>query len=731
MNLIGETLSNRYSIEELIGRGGMAEVYKAWDLQRQYHVALKLIREDLAEDLEFLRRFKQEANTLKNLAHSNIVRFYSLERDDNLAFLVMDYIPGITLRRRILETKGAPLPLAEVASITKQICAALYYAHNQGMIHRDIKTSNILIDPNGRVFLSDFGIAKASDSATVTTLIPGTPAYMSPEQCKNQLVDNRSDIYSLGVVIFEMLTGRRPFTGEQAQITGTLGEKVRWEHIKSEIPMMRQFNPTILPGLEQVILRCLQKNPDRRYYSVIEFWQNFANQLPDHILADPQPQSTGANPPNRHPSYSAPSEKSGKETQPKTPRSTMPVCESCGVPAETRYAVFYQLIGMIILQRRSSIKGKLCKACIDYYFWNFTGKTILFGWWGFKSFIMTPFILIVNIYRYLITRGMKPPVLRITPNPNPLWVFSTFAGLAALVLILATQVFIPAFSPKINQNIVETKSVPVQAAIIPGAQIQSTSTSAQQTLEAIDPESIIKATQTAKARISYATGTAMTRIKKSTATVLEGYKQATATREAIQVPYLPAKGWAITFMDNFHSNANNWATGIDDDKYSRSLISISSGYFSWTINSIKEPFIWRKFPDNIDQSISKAYYSVDATLIYGNSAEACYGLAFRYSETGGYTLIVCDDQTFAVLKYQNGDDENIFDWQSTDAIIPGKNNKLGIAAVEDRFTIYINEEFVYEFEDPAYKSGLTGIAISMFDKTPAQFKFDNLVVLSE
>ncbi len=718
MNLIGETLSNRYSIEELIGRGGMAEVYKAWDLQRQYHVALKLIREDLAEDLEFLRRFKQEANTLKNLAHSNIVRFYSLERDDNLAFLVMDYIPGITLRRRILETKGAPLPLAEVASITKQICAALYYAHNQGMIHRDIKTSNILIDPNGRVFLSDFGIAKASDSATVTTLIPGTPAYMSPEQCKNQLVDNRSDIYSLGVVIFEMLTGRRPFTGEQAQITGTLGEKVRWEHIKSEIPMMRQFNPTILPGLEQVILRCLQKNPDRRYYSVIEFWQNFANQLPDHILADPQPQSTGANPPNRHPSYSAPSEKSGKETQPKTPRSTMPVCESCGVPAETRYAVFYQLIGMIILQRRSSIKGKLCKACIDYYFWNFTGKTILFGWWGFKSFIMTPFILIINIYRYLITRGMKPPVLRITPNPNPLWVFSTFAGLAALVLILATQVFIPAFSPKINQNIVETKSVPVQAAIIPGAQIQSTSTSAQQTLEVIDPESIIKTTQTAKARIGYATGTAVTR-----------KREATATREAIQVPFLPAEEWEISMLDTFQTNFNLWDLGPYSNEFSSGERFIKSGGFLWKIDQINKNFWQSIFLQS--SPVTNAYISLDARKIIGDAQASCYGLAFRFTEDGGYFLFVCDDQSYAVIKTDNSTDTMILDWQISEKINPGRMNKLGIAAVGNQFEVYLNNQYINSFVDAKFPNGTVGVAIFLSKPIPAQFIFDNLIVLTE
>ena len=214
--LEGKVLKRRYRIEELIGRGGMAEVYKAWDIRRQYHVAIKVMREDLAEDIEFLRRFKREAQALAALSHVNIVRFYSFEREGPLAFIVMDYVEGTTLRRRILEAEGVPLRMDEVMPITQQVCSALHYAHAENVLHRDVKPGNIMIQADGRVLVADFGIAKAAGAATATTIMPGTPAYMSPEQCRSQPVDVRTDVYSLGIVVYEMLAGRRRKRGPAA-----------------------------------------------------------------------------------------------------------------------------------------------------------------------------------------------------------------------------------------------------------------------------------------------------------------------------------------------------------------------------------------------------------------------------------------------------------------------------------------------------------------------------------
>jgi serine/threonine protein kinase len=276
-DLVGQTLRNRYHIQALIGRGEMAEVYKAWDARRQYSVAIKVMREDLAEDQEFLQRFKREARALAALSHANIVRFYSFERQGHLAFIVMDYVEGTTLRRRILEAGGKPLPLEEVLSIVRQVCAALNYAHGEGIIHRDVKPGNILIQPDGRVLLSDFGIARAADTATVTSVMPGAPAYMSPEQCRSQSLGARTDIYSLGIVVYEMLAGRRPFIG-QSQAAGAVStnERVRWEQVHLSPPALRQINPQVTYLLETVVLRALAKDPAVRFASGMEFWEAFA-----------------------------------------------------------------------------------------------------------------------------------------------------------------------------------------------------------------------------------------------------------------------------------------------------------------------------------------------------------------------------------------------------------------------------------------------------------------------
>ncbi len=283
LDLTGQTLKGRYRIEALIGRGGMAEVYKAWDRRRQHHVAVKVMREDLAEDVEFLRRFRREAEALARLAHRNIVRFYSFERDDYLAFIVMDYVEGTTLRRRILDTEEQPLPLDEALSIAQQVCAALHYAHGENVLHRDVKPGNIMIRPDGQVLVTDFGIAKAADSATATTVMPGTPAYMSPEQCRSEPLDPRTDVYSLGIVVFEMLAGRRPFVGDTHATTGSTREKIRWEQIHADAPPLRRLNPEVPPGVKAAVLKALAKDPADRWPSVLAFWQALASAAGEHV----------------------------------------------------------------------------------------------------------------------------------------------------------------------------------------------------------------------------------------------------------------------------------------------------------------------------------------------------------------------------------------------------------------------------------------------------------------
>jgi len=282
-NLIGKILANRYRIDGSLGGGGMAEIYKAWDQERATYLALKVLRQDLSRDRVFLRRFQREAQTLETLKHPNIVRFYGIVADDLTVFILMEYIEGTTLQDKIFRARGAPLNWAFIGTVINAVCSALHYAHQQGQVHCDIKPGNIMIDESGKVLLTDFGIARKTDAATATMVGFGTPAYMAPGLVQGRDPTPQSDIYSLGVVLYEMVTGgERPFTGEHAQITGSTSEKVRWEQVHLDPPSPRQYNLHLSPGIEAIILKCLEKDPQKRYTDILEI----SNAIETEILKE-------------------------------------------------------------------------------------------------------------------------------------------------------------------------------------------------------------------------------------------------------------------------------------------------------------------------------------------------------------------------------------------------------------------------------------------------------------
>jgi predicted Ser/Thr protein kinase len=276
-DLTGQVLQGRYRVDKHLGRGGMADVYRAWDEPRGVYVALKVLHEDLAQDQVFRRKFRREAVVLQSLLHPNIVRLYSFEEDALKAFLVLEYIHGVALRTYIAARAGQPFSPGEALTILEPICKALHYGHTQGIYHCDIKPSNILIEEQtNRVLLSDFGIARLAEMGTTTTFTAGTPAYMSPEQCRGEKPDARSDIYALGITLYEMLSGgERPFTGDAATGGATTAERLRWEHLNQPPPSLRSYNAQLSPEVEQVVLKALRKAPDERYQSVPELLEAF------------------------------------------------------------------------------------------------------------------------------------------------------------------------------------------------------------------------------------------------------------------------------------------------------------------------------------------------------------------------------------------------------------------------------------------------------------------------
>jgi len=274
-NLIGQTLLGRYRLDDGPWQGGMADVYKAWDPDRNQYLALKVLHENLALDQEIIHRFQKEATRLESLKHRSIVRFYEFEQDGLLAFILMEFIDGPTLQKKIFlaASQQKPFSLNRVLELMRPICSALHFAHRRKLVHCDIKPANILIDNTECVYVSDFGIARMTESAATTTIlgVQGTPHYMAPEQARGEPPTPQTDIYALGIVLYEMLTGgTRPFMGEHAQKTGSINEKILWEHINLRPPSIRMHNPKVPPAVEAVVMKCLEKVPGERHSSVLE-----------------------------------------------------------------------------------------------------------------------------------------------------------------------------------------------------------------------------------------------------------------------------------------------------------------------------------------------------------------------------------------------------------------------------------------------------------------------------
>ncbi len=259
---IGKKLKDRYEITELLGQGGMSAVYKAYDPNLKREVAVKLIHAHLSDDPEFVRRFEAEAAAVARLSHPNIVDVYDFDHDGSVYFMVLEYLRGETLQQRLRRLNEADrlMPLEEVIGIQSQICEAVDYAHQMGVIHRDLKPANVMISPEGKAVLMDFGIVKivGEQQHTATGTVLGTARYMSPEQIRGDAVDRRSDIYSLGVVLYEMLSGRPPFDAESAMTVMRM-------HLEEPVPDIRDIAPHVPEALLDILNKALAKYPDVRY----------------------------------------------------------------------------------------------------------------------------------------------------------------------------------------------------------------------------------------------------------------------------------------------------------------------------------------------------------------------------------------------------------------------------------------------------------------------------------
>jgi serine/threonine-protein kinase len=308
-----KTLNQRYELERKIGEGGMARVYLGRDTRLNRPIAVKVLHQHYSADSNFLARFHHEAQAAANLRHPNVVDVYDVGQDGDIHYIVMEYVPGQDLKAAIL--KHGSLPVDQAVSIARAVADGLEAAHRVGLVHRDIKPQNIIVGDHDQVKITDFGIAKSglSTSATETGVIFGTADYLSPEQARGQTATTASDVYALGVTLYEMLTGRLPFTGDNAV-------SVAMQHVSQEPPPPRMYNPRIPPQLEALVLRALSKDPAQRPASAREFAQLLARYQSagdQATVVRPAPPRPNTPPPNQQRNGPAPA-----PPQPRNPRTS-------------------------------------------------------------------------------------------------------------------------------------------------------------------------------------------------------------------------------------------------------------------------------------------------------------------------------------------------------------------------------------------------------------------------
>ncbi len=360
-NYCGKRLDGRYEIREIIGVGGMAVVYKAYDNIDDRIVAVKILKEEFLANEEFRRRFKNESKAIAVLSHPNIVKVYDVSFGDRLQYIVMEYVEGITLKEYIEQQKV--INWKEAVHFVSQILLALQHAHDKGIVHRDIKPQNIMLLQDGTIKVTDFGIARFSrgDTRTMTEDAIGSVHYISPEQARGELTDDKADIYSVGVVMYEMLTGQLPFQSDNAVSIAIM-------QLQQEAKPPREINPEIPLGLEQITMRAMQKNPNNRYHSaaemmldIDEFKRNPSIKFNYSYFVDNEPtkfvdDATRAisapvkNIPRAEDEQAAPAE---EETDEKEPNKTLPIIFGAIAGVVVIIAIF---VGVLLFRNGQKVK---------------------------------------------------------------------------------------------------------------------------------------------------------------------------------------------------------------------------------------------------------------------------------------------------------------------------------------------------------------------------------------
>jgi serine/threonine protein kinase len=783
-NLIGKNIG-QYQIVEQIGQGGMATVYRAYQPSIHRNVAIKILPSQYAQDPNFVKRFEQEAKAIAALEHPHILPVYDFGTQDGLTYMVMRYIKGGTLSNLM----GQNLPYDRVVSLIGDVARALDYAHKQGVVHRDIKPSNILIDDNGEPLLTDFGIAKMMAGSGATQLtgagsVLGTPAYMSPEQAQGVKIDARTDIYSLGVILYELLTGQQPYRAETPVA-------IVLKHVSEPLTPPRMINPNIPDPLERVVIKAMAKEPEQRYQTAGEMQRALQHALNDIqsggrtvSLPPPATQTQGVTGPapvavkksggigpwliggvaavallcllgggllfygllasgssgTGTPVANSPTAVRIGIEKTSTPTATPTATEEALVPtpptAEISPFTPVPIVDIPGLDGEILFEDDFSSNQND---WSTGPQEDEYG------VTNTEF---VN-GRYRMTQEAKQGVFvwnNLADTEFDNFIFSVeatpvekkVAGNFAYGLTLRENVddaHLYAFEVNsdgtymvslLYNNEWETL---VDWAESPAINREGTN---QLTVKAAGPSftfyvnGVEVATLEDDTLSSGAIGVALDLYEEGDKATVDFDNLVIRSLNPEELAALNA-ATAVLFEDTFDSDAKGWSTGEFEDEYSQNEVTIEEGRYTLSVASKpdKLPYVEKQLPS---RDFSDFILSVEATPL-DSETHYSYGIAFRLDEDGNvYVFEIGNDNLYAVLLY-DGEWKKLKDWSSTPAIKPGETNRLIISAKGSTLTFFVNDVQLTSLENDRLSEGKIALVVDMAEgEKTATVDFDNLII---
>lgn len=667
-DLTGKQFGN-YQIVAPLGEGGMAAVYKAYQPSMERFVAIKVLPRQMAASEEYLARFKQEAKLLAQLQHPHILPVFDYGEAEGYTYIVMSFVKSGTLADLM---KKRRFSLSEIRNIISQVGGALGYAHARGMIHRDVKPSNVLIDESGNCLLTDFGLARMIESTSNLTssgAIMGTPAYMSPEQGAGSKIDKRSDIYSLGIILFELLTGRVPYTADTPIA-------IVFKHIQDPLPSVRKYNPGISSELEMILFKVLAKKPEDRYQTVEDFVHALqqivvSENIPIEIDEQKTLQEAGFLAAEKSAREQAEREAAEKIIREQAEREAVEKIASVPVG----YGVAETAAGARFSNTPDAPKDNR----------------------GYVSVDKKPSAPNYQTSAY----SQKTP-----PRPSNYLGILTVVGLVVLcviaagVALLGYQMMSSAQAAQQGTATAESIAAANAAAL---AQSNSTATAAAK----LTGTAVVKTTATARAKATEIVS------KNATATELALHTSATAFWKQ------------ATVVDPFDDNSNQWVTPSFDanSQYWSGFGSIVNGVYQFKVSQTRKPFAyWLPYSGTTSNDFD---LSVAAKRVGGTADQVCYGLYFRAVADKKYAWAICDSQHYSVEYFDGTNYNTLRDWTKNPAIKQDDWNVLWVSARKNVFTFYINDVKVDTLTNTSLQSGWPGMFFEIFNSDTPTIQFDN------